>query len=165
MPPESSNIAVAGSIIVAEGTLIDTWSHCSPDPGYVMPISVFIVEDHPIQRDTLLEYIDFTDDLELCGVASSGEEALEMLASLHPGVLVTDLALPGMSGPALVEWIKARRDLPCLLLSGHGEDHHVQRALDAGADGYVLKGKPRELSTAIRAIAAGDRFFSEALGV
>jgi DNA-binding NarL/FixJ family response regulator len=129
-----------------------------------MPISVFIVEDHPIQRDTLLEYIDFTDGLELCGVASSGEEALEKLESLRPSVLVTDLALPGMSGLALVEQIKARRDLPCLFLSGHGEHHHVSRALDAGADGYVLKGKPRELSTAIQAIVAGERFISESLG-
>lgn len=129
-----------------------------------MPIHVFIVEDHPIQRDTLIEYLDFSEGLELCGVASSGEQALEKLEAVDPDVLVTDLALPGMSGLTLVERVRGARDLPCLVLTGNGDAHHVVRAFEAGADGYVLKGRPREVATAIRAVARGERFVSPSLG-
>lgn len=129
----------------------------------LMPIHVFIVEDHPIQRDTLIEYLGFSEGLELCGVASSGERALEKLEEVDPDVLVTDLALPGMSGLALVERVRGGRDLPCLVLSGNGDAHNVVRALEAGADGYVLKGRPKEVAAAIRAVARGERFLSPSL--
>ncbi len=128
-----------------------------------MTIRVFIVEDHPVYRDTLVEYVDMVPDLELCGVVATGEEALEGLEEVEPHVLVTDLALPGMSGITLVEEVRARWGLPCLILSGHAEAHHVERALGAGADGYVLKGRPGELSAAIRAVVEGKRFLSESL--
>lgn len=126
-----------------------------------MSIRVFVVEDHPVYRDTLVEYVELSPELELCGVAASGEEALEMLEdSDQPQVLVTDLSLPGMSGFALLAEIRERWSLPCLVLSGRGEPDAVERAIDAGADGYLLKGRPQELSTAIRAVVDGERFVS-----
>lgn len=128
-----------------------------------MPIRVFIVEDHPVYRDALVEYVDLSPDLELCGVADSGEEALEKLTDAGAHVLVTDLSLPGMSGFTVLDRIKERSTLPCLVLSGRGEPHAVERALKAGANGYIVKGHLSELAAAIRAVADGGRFVSGSL--
>lgn len=128
-----------------------------------MSIRVFIVEDHPVYRDTLVEYVDLSPDLELCGVAESGEEAVEKLIDAEPHVLVTDLSLPGMNGFAVLHRIRERSPLPCLVLSGRGEPESVERALDAGANGYILKGRLSELASAIRAVAEGGRFISASL--
>lgn len=128
-----------------------------------MSTRVFIVEDHPVLREALVEYVNLSDDLELCGVAASGEEALDALEPSGASIVVLDLSLPGMSGFALLERIKERWDLPCLVVSGHGEAAHVRRALDAGADGYMLKGRLGDLARAIHTIGAGARFMSESL--
>jgi DNA-binding NarL/FixJ family response regulator len=126
-----------------------------------MAIRVFIVEDHPVYRDTLVEYVDLSSDLELCGAAASGEEAVEKLEGSGAHVLVTDLSLPGMSGYDLLGTVRERWDLPCLVLSGSGEPDAVERAFGAGAAGYLLKGRPGKLSAAIRAVADGGRFVSD----
>lgn len=128
-----------------------------------MSIRVFIVEDHPVYRDTLVEYVEHSSDLQLCGVAASGEEAVEKLEDSDAHVLVTDLSLPGMSGFALLGEVRSRWRLPCLVLSGRGEPDAVDRAFEAGASGYLLKGRPQELSAAIRAVTDGGRFVSPQL--
>lgn len=135
-----------------------------PDRDQPVPIRVYIVEDHPIYQETLVDYLSVTEGLELCGVASSAEQAIEELPGLEPNVVLMDLSLPRKSGFDLLEHIRREWGFPCVILSGHGEQGYVERALAGGARGYVLKGRPHEIPLAVREIMAGGRFVSEALG-
>lgn len=123
---------------------------------------VFIVEDHEDMRRVLIDFLGLAVGVEICGTASSGEEALESLQVTPADLAVVDVSLPGMSGIDLVEQLRGRHPgILCLMLSGHGEIRYVQQALDAGARGYVLKGDARELPHAIEDIMAGGTYLSE----
>jgi DNA-binding NarL/FixJ family response regulator len=135
-----------------------------PHPTSSVPIRVYVVEDHPVYQETLVDYLSVTEDLELCGVASSAEQAIEELPGVDPNVVLMDLSLPRQSGFDLLEHIRREWNFPCVILSGHGEQGYVERALAGGARGYVLKGHPQEIPMAVREIMAGGRFVSEALG-
>jgi DNA-binding NarL/FixJ family response regulator len=128
-----------------------------------VPIRVYIVEDHPVYQETLADYLGMTEDLELCGIASSAEQAIEELQQANPAVVLMDLSLPRKSGFDLLEHIQREWNLPCVILSGHGEQGYVERALGAGARGYILKGRPQEIPLAVREIVNGGRFVSQAL--
>lgn len=128
-----------------------------------MPVRIYIVEDHPIMRETLQDYLVLDAELEICGMAGSAEAASEALEAAEPDVVLVDLSLPGRSGLELVGEIVERWGTPCVILSGHGERTYVGRALDSGAKGYVLKGNPREIAPAIRQILDGDIYVSPAL--
>lgn len=140
----------------------------NPSPGSVQeikkPIRLFIVEDHFSLREMLCMYCKMQEDIDLCGFAASGEEALETLPDCLPDVVLVDLALPGMSGIEFI--VEARRrhpDLVCLILSGHKEQDFGRQALEAGAQGYLLKGRPDTIGETIRRAAAGELCFSEAI--
>ncbi len=126
---------------------------------------IFIVEDHPLMREMLNEFLPVhAPDLEVCGAAGRGEEALECFEAAAADLALIDVALPGMTGIDLVEKLQARRPgLPCLMYSGHGEIAYVERALAAGARGYLLKGDPEELVGAIRQVLDGDTYVSKSL--
>ena len=124
---------------------------------------VYIVEDHPVMRETLQDYLSLAPDLEICGMAESAEAASEALDAAAPDVVVVDLSLPGRSGLELVEEIHQRWGTPCVILSGHGERTYVGRAFACGARGYVLKGNPRDLPEAIRDVLGGEIHLSSAL--
>ncbi len=125
---------------------------------------IFVVEDHFLMQQMLQEFISLEADLEVCATASSGEEALEDLAQASPDLMLIDLSLPGVSGLDLIISVKARYpELPCAILSGHGERHYAEQAMAAGALGYVLKGDPDELPLAIRQVMQGERYISKAL--
>ena len=129
-----------------------------------MPHRIFIVEDHPMMRRMLHDYIQAEPDLEVCGTAATGAEALVALADLAADLVVVDMSMPKMSGVDLVETLLARQpDLSCLMYSGHSELSYVERARAAGARGYVLKGGPDELPQAIRRVLAGEEYLSESL--
>lgn len=130
-----------------------------------VPIRVYIVEDHPVYQETLVDYLGLTEGLELCGVASSAEQAIEELPKAAPAVVLMDLSLPRKSGFDLLDHIQREWGLPCVILSGHGEQGYVERALRAGARGYVLKGRPTEIPLAVHEIMNGRRFVSAALGL
>ena len=121
-----------------------------------MPVRVYMVEDHPVMRETLQDYFALAPDLEICGMAESAEAASEALEAAAPDVVVVDLSLPGRSGLELVQEIQERWSTPCVVLSGHGERTYVARAFACGARGYVLKGDPQELPVAIRAVLGGE---------
>jgi DNA-binding NarL/FixJ family response regulator len=115
-------------------------------------------------RDVVREYLESLPEFEVVGVASSGEEALERLGEGEAELVIVDNSLPGMSGIDLVAEVHQRwAELPCLMLSGHGQAAHVERALSAGALGYVLKGDPVELPEAILAVLHGSRYLSPQL--
>lgn len=128
-----------------------------------MPTRVYIVEDHPLMRETIRDYLALEAELEICGAAGSAEEASQALETAAPDVVVVDLSLPGRSGLELVQEIRQRWGIPCVILSGHGERTYVGRAFACGAQGYVLKGHPRDIPVAIRKVLAGEIHLSAAL--
>jgi DNA-binding NarL/FixJ family response regulator len=128
------------------------------------PNRIFFVEDHPVTREVVRDSISVMSDLQLCGESSSAEEALEILDVTAPDLVVVDTALGGMNGIDFVAEVQKRwPGLPCLMLSGHGHEHYVARALNVGARGYVLKGDPSELPQAIRSVLEGGRYLSPEL--
>lgn len=125
---------------------------------------IFIVEDHPLMREVIRDYLEAFPAIEICGEAVSGEDALELLDEAAPDLVLVDTSLGKMSGIDLVARIRERwSDLPCLMLSGHGQETYVKQALGAGANGYVLKGDPSELPRAIEQVLEGERYLSPPL--
>ena len=113
---------------------------------------IFIVEDHPLVRESYIMFFNMTDDLEVCGSSSSAEEALEVLEEAKPDVLVVDVSLPGMSGIDLIETLQESHALlPTLVLTGHDNDVYRNGAADAGALCFKVKHDgPDEIVEAIR---------------
>lgn len=134
-----------------------------------MPSRIFIVEDNPLMRRMLNDFLTRQPDLQVCGTAETGEEALERLTnpetdlkSMH--LILVDTSLPGISGITLVEKLQSlHSDLPCLMYSGHGESYYVEQALAAGARGYLLKGNPFELPDAIEKVLNGETYVGKTL--
>jgi DNA-binding NarL/FixJ family response regulator len=125
---------------------------------------VFVVEDHPLMRDMLTEFLALEDTIEVVGVVESAEAALEQFPVPSPDLVLIDMSLPGMSGIELVRKLHEQQPgLPCAMLSGHGEKHYVEQAFDSGASGYILKGEPDELPLAIQQILTGKAFISQEL--
>jgi NarL family two-component system response regulator LiaR len=115
------------------------------------------VDDHAVVRSGLAAFLLATDDLELVGEASSGEEAVRRCAQLKPDVVLMDLVMPQMDGAAATRAIReACPHVQVIALTSFKEDNLVQAALQAGAIGYLLKNvSADELANAIRAAKAG----------
>lgn len=127
-------------------------------------VRVFIIEDHPLMRRVLREFLLDEPDLQVEGEAGSAEAALEQIARSVPDLALVDVQLPGMSGIDLVAQLAEQYPrLACVMLSGYGERNHVEKALAAGAQGYIIKGSPDELLAAIRQVMAGEHYISPAL--
>ena len=127
---------------------------------------IFIIDDHPIMRQVLRSVLEWEGDLMVCGEAATAEAALETVARSRPDLVLIDVSLPGMSGLELVDVLRKQYpDLPLALLSGHGEKSHVERALNAGVRGYILKGQGDELPDAIRQMMQGQQYLSPSLPV
>jgi DNA-binding NarL/FixJ family response regulator len=122
-------------------------------------ISILCVDDHPVVLDGLSAIIAMQPEMNLAATAANGEKALKAFREHKPDVTIVDLRLPDMSG---FELIKAVRKLDSaariIVLSSYDGDADIQRALDAGAQGYVAKGLVRdELLAAIRTVSAGGK--------
>jgi DNA-binding NarL/FixJ family response regulator len=129
-----------------------------------MPHRIYIIEDHPLVRQTLSDFVTLAGNLDVVGTADSAEAALEWFNGDLPDLVLVDVSLPGMTGLQLIERLHERwPELPCLMLSGHAQREHVDRAISAGARGYLLKGDPYELGPAIRDVLAGEIYLSEPL--
>jgi len=101
---------------------------------------VLVVDDHEIMRQGLTQLIDQEDDLRVCGEAEDIPEALAQIQKLSPDVAIIDISLKDGSGLELIKDIKVRwPELPVLVLSMHDETFYAERALRAGARGYVSK--------------------------
>ncbi len=122
-------------------------------------IRVLCVDDHPVVRDGIAAIINLQPDMTLVGAAATGGEALERFFALSPDVVLVDLRLPDMSGFDVIKKIKAKSpNARIIVLSSHEGDVDIQRALEAGAQGYVAKGIVRgELLETIRSVHAGKR--------
>ena len=122
-------------------------------------IRVLCVDDHPIVREGMAAIVNLQPDMMLAGAAATGSEAIERFIELRPDVALVDLQLPDMSGFDLIKKIKAKSpNARVIILSSHEGDVDIQRALEAGAQGYVAKGLVREeLLETIRSVHAGKR--------
>ncbi len=126
---------------------------------------VFIVDDHPIVRQGLALLINREADLAVCGDAEEAASALSRIAELKPDLIVVDISLNGPDGLDLLKNIRARDpNLPVLILSMLDESMYAERALRAGASGYIMKQEATErVLVAIRRILGGDIYVSDRL--
>lgn len=119
-------------------------------------IKVFLVDDHPIVSEGLRRLLELDSEVEVTGVAASAEEALDQLQFSSPEVVLMDIRLPEMNGIEATRQIKARHpNIRVVILSAFGNEYLAQ-AIEAGADGYVLKtSKQSELVDAVKHAANG----------
>jgi DNA-binding NarL/FixJ family response regulator len=124
---------------------------------------ILIVDDHPLFREGLQQMIDRNPDLIVCGEAAAAAEALEAIQDQKPDLVLVDISLGGSSGIDLIKTIKSKYDdLPILVVSMHDESLYAERALRAGAMGYVMKHEPaKTVKAAISKVLGGDIYLSE----
>jgi len=124
---------------------------------------IFLVDDHPLVREWLTNLINQQPGLHVCGEAESGREARETIIQLRPDVAVVDIALKDSSGIELIKDLKqACPEVAVLVLSMHEEPHYAERALRAGARGYVMKRETtKKVIMAINQVLAGKLCVSE----
>jgi DNA-binding NarL/FixJ family response regulator len=125
-------------------------------------LRVLLVDDHNVVRQGLRRVLETSHDVEIVGEVGTGAAALTEAARLLPDVVVMDVSLPDMSGVDVTRTLTAQlRNLRVLMLSMHAEEAYVAESVAAGAGGYVLKDDDdNELAAAIRAVARGQRYFS-----
>lgn len=124
---------------------------------------VLLVDDHPIVRQGLALLIDREEDLSVCGEAEGAHTAFHAIESLHPDIVVLDISLNGPDGLDVLKEIRMKSaDLPVLILSMHDESIYAERAMRAGANGYIMKQEATEkVLVAIRRILQGDVYLSD----
>lgn len=124
---------------------------------------IFVVEDHPIFRLGISELINQEEDLVVCGSAESVHQAMREIDRLAPDLLIVDISLKNSDGIELVKEIhNQRKDLPMMILSMHDEFLYAERALRAGARGYIMKEEAMEsVVFAIRQVLAGNLYFND----
>lgn len=124
---------------------------------------VLLVDDHPIVRQGLAQLINASDDLLVCGEASTAREAMEVLQNSSPDIVIVDISLEDRNGVELIKDILARQPgLPTLALSMFDEAMYAVRVLRAGGRGYVMKQEmPKKMLAAIRQVLAGNVYLSE----
>ena len=123
---------------------------------------ILLVDDHPVMRFGLAQLVNLEDDLTIIGEAGTAAEAMKILESSEPDLAVVDLTLPDKSGIELIKDAKAVRPaLAILVVSMHDENLYAERALRAGAKGYIMKEEAAEkLIEAIQTVLAGGVFVS-----
>ncbi|MFD5820062.1 response regulator [Streptomyces sp. NPDC127038] len=129
------------------------------------PISLLIVDDHPVVRDGLRGMFASAPGFTVVGEAANGVEAVERVAALDPDVILMDLRMPGGGGvDAIAELTRRRCRARVLVLTTYDTDSDTLPAIEAGATGYLLKDAPRDdLFTAVRAAAEGRTVLSPAV--
>lgn len=124
-------------------------------------ITVLLADDHRLVRAGLRSLLADQQDLEVVAEASNGDELLQLLDSVHPDVVVTDLRMPGMDGLTALRRIRERHpELKVVVLSMDDSQQAIRGALTGGANGYVRKNAPAsELATALRTVVTAGSYF------
>src|ERR1700692_4594202 len=124
---------------------------------------ILVVDDHPIIRQGLALMLNREADLVVCGEAEDATGAMLVLASSRPDVLIVDISLNGPDGLDLLKNIRITHPtLPVLILSMHEESIYAERALRAGANGYIMKQEATEkVLVAVRRILSGEIYVSD----
>jgi len=126
---------------------------------------ILLVDDHPLIRKGLRLTLESETDFMICGEAGSAEEALAVIPDLKPDIIILDISLPGQSGLDMLRQLESNRVRGfVLVVSRHDEVLYAERAIRAGARGYVMKSEaPRALVTAIRKVLSGGIHVSAAI--
>lgn len=127
---------------------------------------IFVVDDHPILRQGLTQLINQEPDLRVCGEAEEAHTALEAITTVKPDLVIVDISLKTVDGIGLIKNIRMRdAALPILVLSMHDESLYAERALRAGANGYIMKQEPPDqVVRAIRRVLGGEIYVNEKIG-
>ena len=129
--------------------------------------SIFIVDDHPLVREWLANLINQQPDLNVCGEAGNASEGLKLMAVAHPRVAIVDISMEGGSGIELIKDIRASQpEVAVIVLSLHDELLYGERALRAGARGYIMKREAtKHVLQAVRRVLEGKSYLSEKLAL
>lgn len=124
---------------------------------------IVLVDDHPVTREGVRVLIDQEPDLVVCGQSDSAPAALQLIESVKPELAIVDITLKTTSGIELMKSIKAiMPELPVLIMSMHDELLYAERALRAGAKGYIMKHEASDrILTAVRKVLAGELYLSD----
>ncbi|NBB74126.1 MAG: response regulator [Bacteroidetes bacterium] len=124
---------------------------------------IVIIDDHPLMRKGLALSLDAEVDLSVVGQMNSAEEAMDDLERLEPDLAIIDISLPGMSGMELVKHLQARMpDMRTLVVSRHDESLYAERAIRAGARGYIMKLEAGDVIVkAVRHVMSGGIYVSD----
>jgi DNA-binding NarL/FixJ family response regulator len=124
---------------------------------------VIVVDDHPLFRERLCQLINDEQDMEICGEAENAQPALRIIRDSPPDLAIVDISLKTSSGLELVKNIRALSiGVPVLVLSMHDESLYAERALRAGAAGYITKSEEAaQVLLAVRAVLAGKIYLSQ----
>ena len=122
-----------------------------------MPIRIIIADDHPIVREGLAAILATQPDFDVVAVAGDGREALELVKSLKPDLLLLDLEMPRLDGVGLLGCLAAEKiEIRAIVFTVFDSDERIVAAVEAGAQGYLLKGAPREeIFHAVRIVSQG----------
>jgi len=125
-------------------------------------IRLVLADDHPMIRAGFKTLLGQSNDIEVAGEAGNGQELIKVVGSVKPDVALVDLHMPGMNGLEAMEKLHALfPEIRFVVLTMHDEREYVQKALKAGADGYLLKNIDREeLENAIQTVYKGGKYFS-----
>jgi len=129
------------------------------------PIRIIIADDHEIVRQGVKNLIENESDMELCGEATLGRDAVDLAAKLEPDVAILDISMGGLNGiEAARQIVKNQPRTRILMFTMHEAEQLVHEVFNAGAHGYLLKSDAgRHLVTAIRTVASGSHYFSSKL--
>lgn len=130
------------------------------------PIDIIVVDDHPTVRSGLVKSLPLKGNIRVAAEAATGQEALSMVTRISAHLLLLDFSLPGLSGVALIRYIKEIAPwLPILVLSMESDPDIFAEAMNGGASGYVLKGTRLDtLVQGITEVAGGGTFIDPSLG-
>ena len=130
-----------------------------------MSIKVMLVDDHALIREGIKQLLEFDGSIEVIEQASDGIECLERLKTVRPDILLLDINMPKMNGIEVLEALKAKKDpVKVLILTVHSEVEYLVKAVDIGANGYILKDSGSvELKQAIMDIINNDSYIQPSL--
>jgi len=128
---------------------------------------VLLVDDHPLVREWLATLINQQSDLQVCGEADSAPKALQLIGTVNPEIAIVDISMEGGSGIELIKNIKASHpDVMVIVLSMHDEALYAERALRAGARGYIMKREATKgVLQAIRGDLGGKLYLSDKMAM
>jgi DNA-binding NarL/FixJ family response regulator len=126
-------------------------------------ITVILVDDHSLMRDSLRTHLENETDIEVIAEATNGEEAIELATKLNPDVMIMDIAMPKMNGLEATRQITLLKpEIAVLALTVHDDIEYILKVLEAGAKGYVTKDiEGDKFSNAIRLVNTGESVLSE----
>ena len=126
------------------------------------PIKVVLADDHVLVRDGIKALLEDQIDIQVIDEASNGREALEVIKHNRPDLLVVDIRMPELNGIEVVRAVnKFFKSVKTLVLSMHDSEEYVVKAIQAGADGYLLKGASKEeFIKALHKVASGGKYFT-----